>query len=597
MHGKSIKRDLRRVLALVIALALVVACLPVVPAQASTPTVKNVILLIGDGMGFEHMEAARAAVGGHVYMDDVNDATGRVTTYSADADITDSAAAATALATGYKTLNRMLGMTPDDDQLTPDEVPTLVELAEDRGLATGLVTTTQMAHATPAGFASHVPHRNQFNNIAAQYFDNFAAKGKPIEVLMGGGRNNFDDRAKYTSGVKYGDKTDNRNLIQEFTAKGYQYAANASELERINGDRVLGLFHADNGLTQEQDRIDKGIGQDEPHLADMTAKALEVLAKNSNGFFLMVEGGQIDWASHANDFDNMVGETLAFDDAVKAALDFQANHPDTLVIVTADHETGGLKYNGPNNYSWSSTDHTAALVPIMAEGPGAELFSGTMDNTEIPRKIAQLLNLDRPLVLQHNNAVAGQPTTFTVTSMGLPVPRAVVTVKEGNNNTLAALTTDNNGAVNYTFARDGQYQVTATRDGYMDSPVITLGTVPPVSGTATITGLTVQDENHRTVTGGLTRGKQYYLTWKAKKNAEGVQPGLAIVEVLNGSRAVFMNAARLQVPGSPETEYSALFQPSTSGTYTVKGLFWNDWSTSASWQSLAEPVETSLSVN
>ncbi|MQL51778.1 sulfatase-like hydrolase/transferase [Desulfofundulus thermobenzoicus] len=1036
MHGKSIKRDLRRVLALVIALALVVACLPVVPAQASTPTVKNVILLIGDGMGFEHMEAARAAVGGHVYMDDVNDATGRVTTYSADADITDSAAAATALATGYKTLNRMLGMTPDDDQLTPDEVPTLVELAEDRGLATGLVTTTQMAHATPAGFASHVPHRNQFNNIAAQYFDNFAARGKPIEVLMGGGRNNFDDRAKYTSGVKYGDKTDNRNLIQEFTAKGYQYAANASELERINGDRVLGLFHADNGLTQEQDRLDKGIGQDEPHLADMTAKALEVLAKNSNGFFLMVEGGQIDWASHANDFDNMIGETLAFDRAVKAALDFQATHPGTLVIVTADHETGGLNYNGPNDYTWSSTDHTAALVPIMAEGPGAELFSGTMDNTEIPRKIAQLLNLDRPLVLQHNNAVAGQPTTFTVTSMGLPVPGAIVTVKDAakdnktlasltadvngqasytfaaagdyklaaskdgykstdeftitvkpavatapkkvvlligdgmgyehmkaaraergslymdtvndatgrmtthsadaaitdsssaatamatgykiNNNvlgilpdgktsvptlvelaedkglatglvtttqiahatpagfathvkhrdmfntiaaqyfdnfaakgkpievlmgggrdnfdnrasytkgakygditndgrnlineftakgyqfagtaselarvtgdkvlglfepkngltqekdrqpgntephlnemtakaldvlaknsngfflmveggqidwashandfdnmvgetlafddavkaaldfqanhpdtlvivtadhetgglkyngpnnyswsstdhtaalvpvmaegpgaelfngtmdntdiarkiaqllnlnrplvlqydeatagrpatftvtsmgmpvpgavvtvkegnkTLASLTTDVSGKASYTFAKDGQYQVTATKDGYVDSPEATLGTVPPASGAATITGLAVRDENHQPVTGGLTRGKQYYLTWKAKNNAAGSLPGLAILEVLGGSQPVFLNAARLQVPGSPDTEYSVLFQPSTSGTYTVKGLFWNDWSTNASWQSLADPVETSITVN
>jgi len=137
----------------------------------------RVILLIGDGMGFEQVEAYRdkqgwaTPEGKKIYLDEVNDALGlgKMTTYSADSDITDSASAATAMSTGYKTLNRMLGMTPDNDSFIPDEVPTILELAEQKGLATGLVATSQICHATPAGFATHVTHRNQFNKIAAQY--------------------------------------------------------------------------------------------------------------------------------------------------------------------------------------------------------------------------------------------------------------------------------------------------------------------------------------------------------------------------------------------------------------------------------------------
>jgi len=591
-------RQLYRIMAIVMILSMITCFIPVTPAAAAE-TPKNIILLIGDGMGFEHVEAAREAVGGHVYMDDVNDATGRVTTHSADAAITDSAAAATALASGYKTLNRMLGMTPDDDQWTPDEVPTLVELAEDKGLATGLVTTTQIAHATPAGFASHVPHRNQFNNIAAQYFDNFAAKGKPMEVLMGGGRNNFNDRANYTKGVKYGDKTDNQNLIDEFKNEGYAYAATASELASVNAavyDRVLGLFHATNGLTQEQDRVDKGTGQDEPHLNEMTVKALEVLARDQDGFFLMVEGGQIDWASHANDFDNMIGETKAFDLVVKAALDFQAANPDTLVIVTADHETGGLNYDN-GNATWNSTDHTAALVPVMAEGPGAELFKGDMDNTDIPRKIAQLMNLDKPLVLHQTGATVGVPVEFTVTSLGLPVAGAKVTVKQGVNNTLATLTTGANGKAGYTFKNTGDYSVSVSKDGSLAGNSLALNVGAAIAG-ATIDDLFVLDGDFQPVAGDLQLGKQYYLNWKARKNAEGSMSGLAVVEALNGAQPVFLNAANnLEVKGDRDKEFSVLFQPTVKGSLTIKGFYWNGWTNNASWQSLATPLKKAVNVN
>jgi len=554
---------------------------------------KNVILLIGDGMGFEHVEAARDAAGGHLNMDDVNDAVGRMTTNSANADITDSSSAATAMASGYKINNNVLGLLPDGTS-----VPTILELAEDKGMASGLVTTTQIAHATPAGFATHVTHRNQFNKIAAQYFDNFAAKSKPIEVLMGGGQENFDDRAAYynRTGKSYSDDNDTRNLLGEFAAQGYQYAENAAALSSVSAatcDKLLGLFHPNNGLTQE---VDRPADCPEPHLVDMTGKALEVLAKDSDGFFLMVEGGQIDWASHANDFENNIGETLAFDDAVEAALDFQAAHPDTLIIVTADHETGGLTYNGPNDYSWSSVDHTAAMAPVMAEGPGAELFNGTIDNTDIARKIAQLLSLSKPLVLQRSGAVAGLPTQFTATSIGLAVADAKITVKKGVNNILATLTTDGSGKACYTFKDAGEYSVFVSKDGYSDSGWIPLNIGVATAG-ATISSLSVLDGNQNPVSGALTRGKQYYLKWTARKNSDGSLSGLAIVEALYGSQPVFLNAANLQVNGGQNTEYSVLFQPASSGNYTVKGLYWNGWSNNASWQFLADPVESSINVN
>ncbi len=554
---------------------------------------KNVILLIGDGMGFEHVKAARDAAGGHLNMDDVNDAAGRVTTNSADADITDSSSAATAMASGYKINNNVLGLLPDGTS-----VPTILELAEDKGMASGLVTTTQIAHATPAGFAAHVTHRNQFNKIAAQYFDNFAAKGKPIEVLMGGGQESFDNRAAYynKTGKSYSDDNDTRNLLGEFTAQGYQYAGNAAALSSVSAatcDKLLGLFHPNNGLTQETDRPADCL---EPRLVDMTGKALEILNKDNDGFFVMIEGGQIDWASHANDFDNNIGETLAFDEAVEAALDFQAVHPDTLIIVTADHETGGLTYNGLNDYSWSSKEHTAAMVPVMAEGPGADLFNGTIDNTDFARKIAHLLSLDKPLVLQRSGTVAGLPTEFTVTSKGLAVADAKIMVKKGVNDTLATLTTDSSGKMSYTFKDAGDYSVYISKDGYSDSGWISLNIGVAAAG-ATISNLSALDGNQNPVVGALTHGKQYYLKWTARKNSNGSLSGLAIVEALYGTQPVFLNAANLQVAGGQDTDYSVLFQPVVSGNYTVKGLYWNGWSNNAAWQSLADPVESSITVN
>ncbi|GAB6274598.1 MAG: hypothetical protein STSR0004_14610 [Peptococcaceae bacterium] len=575
----------------------------VVYAQGGEEKPKNVILLIGDGMGFEQIEAYRdqlgwtTPVGKKVYLDEANDATGKMTTHSADAPITDSASAATAMSTGYKTLNRILGMTPDNDEFLPDEVPHILELAELKGLATGLVATSQICHATPAGFAAHVSHRNQFNKIASQYLDNFAAQGYPIEVLLGGEKRNFTatGRPEYynETGKKVNDANDPRDLVGEFQGKGYLVVENATQLSAASADRLLGLFNAKGGLTPEHQRQ---AGNPEPHLSGMTQKALETLVKDPDGFFVMIEGSQIDWAGHANDVPYLLGEMQAFDQAVKVALDFQKSNPDTLVIVTADHECGGLNYEN-GQYTWGSKDHTAAPVPVLAEGSGASLFSETFDNTDLARKIASLLSLDKPLVLQHSPALANQPTDFKVSSLGLPVSNALVSIIKGAGNVLATLTSDAQGKTSYTFSTKGDYLVQADKDGYLVKKIaLTVGDVPGV--VATIIDLLVQDSQNQPAGTTLSKGKPYYLTLKTKHNTPGSSvQGLNILEVLYGAQPFFLNAARIAVPETPPAEFTALYQPATAGSFKIKGFLWNDWSTSAAWRSLAEPKELSISVN
>ncbi|WP_276327726.1 alkaline phosphatase [Dehalobacterium formicoaceticum] len=452
-----------------------------------------------------------------------------------------------------------------------------------------------MAHATPASFAFHVFHRIMFNSIVDEMM------AQDMEVVMGGGRDNFQSRktmnaGKFHDGKSIEDPGDDRDLIAEAKANGYTYAATVDELLGVdarNTDKLLGIFHANNGLVQERNNPPA----DQPHLSQMTDKGLEVLANEEDGFFLMVEGGQIDWAAHANDLDNTIGETLAFDDAVKAALDFQAKNPDTLVVVTADHETGGLDFDTrTGEATWSSGDHTAAMVKVMAEGPGAELFQGDMDNTDIARNIAQVLDLSKPLVIQQEDAVTGAPTIFTVTTMGLPVADAKITVKSGINNTLTVLTANANGQAGYIFAKEGNYTVSASKGGYTDAETITVASMKPAAGDASI-GLTIKDGKQQTVTGNLKAGQQYYLTWEGKKNSNGNLSGLSILQVTQGSQPLFLNAAKgLTVSDDQETEYSVLFQPTKKGNMTVQGFFWNDWSGSASWQSFANPVEQTIIV-
>ncbi len=351
----------------------------------SATRVKNVILCIGDGMGINQVTLAGTKVGGpggklHMERFPIS---GLVRTYSANSRVTDSAAAGTALACGVKTDNGMIGMTPNEQGYC-----SILEAAQARGMATGLVVTCTMTHATPASFGSHVKSRKSEPAIAEQLIAN------RINVLFGGGRKYFLPKSDPNSGRK-----DDTDLITRAKEAGYAYAQTASELQSANDSHVLGLFQFDALTTAEP----------EPSLAFLTRKAIRVLKRaNLNsidgryGFFLMVEGSQIDWECHANKAAGAIRQTLLFDQAVEAAADFALKDGRTLVIVTADHETGGMTLIGGGNEDkgdselavrWSTKGHSGTPVGLWALGPGAARFAGVQDNTEIPKKIAQLLDV------------------------------------------------------------------------------------------------------------------------------------------------------------------------------------------------------------
>lgn len=343
--------------------------LPCLGAQAP----KNVILMIGDGMGVAQISLARLSLGASsqpLFMDTLPYAA-FVNTQSANAVVTDSAAAGTALATGYKTNNGMISVLPDG---TP--VETILESAVKLRKAVGLVTTTTITHATPASFGAHVNSRGDEGDIAIQYIE------KKIDVLLGGGRAMF---APKTS--KGG-----RDLLGEAERAGYVIVDSRDSLLSARGSKLLGLFQ-DGALTTDPP---------EPTLAEMTEKAIQVLSADNDGFFLMVEGGQIDWRCHDNDRVGTIKQVLQFDLAVGKALDFARHNGNTLLIVTADHETGGLAITGNDSISWGSKGHTGATVPLLAYGPGAERFCGVLDNTDVPKRIAELWRVKQfPQVVKH----------------------------------------------------------------------------------------------------------------------------------------------------------------------------------------------------
>jgi alkaline phosphatase len=350
-----------------------------------------VILFIGDGMGEAHRNAARwSDVGqsGALAMDRMT-TLGWSQTASADNAVTDSAAAATSLATGVKTNNGMIGQDPAGNPLT-----TILERAQASGMAVGLVTNVQMTHATPAAFAAHVDHRNKMTKIASQML------ATSVDVLLGGGEDEFLPESITGCYPEPGERTDGRNLITEAQNAGYTYvcdAASLAALDPASTSKLLGLF-ADEGMTRPYS----------PSLEEMTQKAIDILSQDPDGFFLMVEGGQIDWASHINDAANVISDTVGFDQAVALGKDYAASADDVLIIVTADHETGGMSVDlasgdqgpffmpeGTAFYvSWSTDYHTAADVPTAAQGPWSDLLAGTHENTYIHEVMRRALGLE-----------------------------------------------------------------------------------------------------------------------------------------------------------------------------------------------------------
>lgn len=327
---------------------------------------KNIILLIGDGMGLSEVSASQF----------FNKKTpnferfpviGLIKTSSTSDLITDSAAGATAFASGIKTYNGALGV--NNDTIA---VKNIVEEISEIGKSTGIISTSSIVHATPAAFYTHTKQRRMYEEIAAQLVTS------DIDFFAGGGTKFFNDRK------------DNRDLISELKQKGF--TINTEKLPN-NTKPVFsnkqGYLLASNGMP----KMLEGRGD---FLADATKLAIESLSSNEEGFFLMVEGSQIDWGGHDNDAEYLISELIDFDNTIGVALDFAELNGETLVIVTADHETGGFTLGADDgNYNkikpvFSTTGHSATMVPVFAKGPGAIKFGGIYENTSIYNKMKSI---------------------------------------------------------------------------------------------------------------------------------------------------------------------------------------------------------------
>jgi len=326
---------------------------------------KNIILLIGDGMGAAQVYAGYTAKKGIMNMTSMP-VSGFSVTYSASDYITDSGAGATALSSGVKTKNGSIGV---DTNGQP--VETILEMAEKRGLSTGLVSTSSITHATPASFIAHTPSRSKYSDIALDFLRT------DIDVFIGGGYNSFAQRA------------DSLNLIDSLKARGYFVARDLKDVNVQSTKRLAALL-----ANEHMPRMSKGRGN---MLPEATELALAMLDKNDKGFFIMIEGSQIDWGGHGNDVSYVIDEMVDFDNAVGKALEFASKDGETLVIVTADHETGGFSIMGGSidtgdvQGAFLNKDHTAVMVPVFAYGPGSGIFTGVQDNTDIFKKCVKLL--------------------------------------------------------------------------------------------------------------------------------------------------------------------------------------------------------------
>jgi len=443
-------RKVSGVLVLVAIAALVFAC---TPPDSEAP--HAVVLMIGDGLGPSQITFARHFLleEGERFAFEEMPITALMSTHSASNAVTDSGAAATAMAAGVKTDNRYVGM-----NAAAERVRSITELAQAKGWRVGYVTTTAVTHATPAAFYSHVPNRYaDEEEIAVQLL------GHRPDVVLGGGFSAFlpvDDG---------GQRRDDRNLLDEAESAGFTVWRRGQDLSAEPPEQLLGLFSNGHLFYKIDDRRYPEERRD-PSLESLTRLALEALGQGGKPFFLMVEGGRIDQACHSFDAVGAAWETADYDGAVRAVLDYQREHPRTLVISTADHATGGLAINDyvdwpalerqkasvdwmaaqirgteagtemlaemtgfddftdeeveavrtaidsytagrilgralgeRNGVTWiprlgppDTYGHTGEDVPLYAGGPGAERFQGTLDNTDVPRRIAELLGWEAP---------------------------------------------------------------------------------------------------------------------------------------------------------------------------------------------------------
>lgn len=373
------------------------------PARHShSGKIKNVIVMIPDGCDETVQTVARWIKGEDLQVDKM--VGGSVKTHMANSVITGSAAAATAFATGHKTTVRFLGVGPRTDDLLTGVIPTadpyepvasILEAAKLNGKATGIVATSRVTHATPAAFACHIQDRGWDNDIMEHLVYN------NIDVVFGGGALHLfpaGEENAYTTtfGATWkGKRTDGENLMQVLRDRGYQFVDNKADMFALTSAKVWGLFD-DSHMQPDMDR--RYFADHEPSLSEMTAKAIELLSGDKDGFFLVVEGSQIDWAGHNNDPIYMVKDFIAFDDAVKVACDFAADDGHTLVLAYPDHNTGGMKighYNTAVEYTKTTVEDL--VDPLKGMSITSQGLVGMLENDtdqELVAKVAEFWSLD-----------------------------------------------------------------------------------------------------------------------------------------------------------------------------------------------------------
>lgn len=379
-----------------LALMLVTSC-----CNNSEPKVKNVIYLIGDGMGFGAVTSLLLSED-EVTGFEMAPVIGLSETCSADNYVTDSAAGGTALATGTRTNNGYVGADPDGNQLT-----SVLRKAQTLGKKTAIVVNTTLTEATPAAFYAGVTSRKFVFDIAKQFTES------DVDLAIGGGLDHFIARP------------DSLDLTATLIEKGYDVYLNWETVLKTDSDKFVGILplydlhrrEENNGTASaaegqevclaaqlaslNEDVNATHLSEPTVYLEKATVKALDILSRNNkDGFFLMIESAIIDGYGHNNDSDGMIVEMKEFNRTLQNMIDYVNNNPETLLVVTADHETGGtgVYYNGhkpgnegPVKLNFSTSGHTGTVVPIFAYGPGAESFAGLMKNTDVPKKIEALM--------------------------------------------------------------------------------------------------------------------------------------------------------------------------------------------------------------
>ena len=349
----------------------------------------NIILMIGDGMGLTQITSGMYSNNNSTSLEDFQ-YVGLSKTHSYDNLVTDSAASGTAMSSGKKTQNKVLGL---DHEGNP--IKSILSICQDKGYSTALIATANILHATPAAFFANIDYRYNYKDIAVQ----MTKSG--VNFFVGGGKKYFNSRE------------DKRDLINEMTENGYEFVYNISDYEKSKSN-YLGFFTAKDepyyfykGVNYsyreydepdyKEDELEDFTGK-ESYLASSTKATLNKLDEIGKPFFIMIEGAQIDWAGHDNDQDYMVSQFLEFNDTIEVVLEFAKRDKNTIVVVTADHETGGAAIvrgklsDSTIKNRFVSTNHTASMVPVFSYGYKAHLFKGIYENTEIFNKLLSIVN-------------------------------------------------------------------------------------------------------------------------------------------------------------------------------------------------------------